>query len=236
MTTLEHSAGLNEIRDRLETVELRRRTVQLFTGLAVMITLLASGLLLAALFAGYWQDPPPAWLRVGVFAAIVLTWLAAAWWCIVRELTARQNQAQVARYVEQAIPDLHNGLINSILLAKDTQQASDELVRFAIDEAAVNSRSVDLARSVSLRPLKRFSAAAVSACILLVAFAALQAGPFWRGLTAVMAPGQDMLKLEDLSPGDGSVPLGRDVLVRAWVDNSQGWPVQGTVIFPDGKT
>jgi len=236
MTTLEHSAGLNEIRDRLETVELRRRTVRLFTGLAAIVMFLASGLLLAALVAGYWQAPPPVWLRAGLFIVLAAAWVGAAWWFIVRELTARQNQAQVARFVEQAIPDLHNGLINSVLLARDTQQASQELVRHAIDEAAGESRSVDLARSVSLRPLRRWSVAAVSACGLLVAFAALQTEAFWRGLTAVMAPAQSMIALDDLSPGDGSVPLGNDVRIKAWVSNPHGWPVRGAVVFPDGKT
>ena len=233
MTTLEQYTGLDEIRDRLETVEVHRRTVRLLAGSAAMITLLTSGLLFGAIVAGYWQAPPPLWLRMSVLAVIVATWAAAAWGFILREFTTRQNQAQTARYVEQAIPDLHNSLINSILLAEDTHQASDVLVGRAIDEAAAESRSVDLARSVSRRSLKRWSGAAALACAALVAFAVLQTGPFYRGINAVI--GLQMPTLDELTPEDTTVPLGQRVVIKAWVDNPQGWPVTGTVVFADGR-
>ena len=236
MTTLGHHDSLAEIRARLESVAFRRRTICLLTGLAAMTTLLASGLVLAAAAGGYWQGPPPQALRTGLCVMLCAVWVLGAWWFIARELLRTQNDAQIARYVEQAIPGLHNGLINSILLAGDDEQVAPDLVRRVIDEAADEARGVDLARSVSLRPLKRWALAAAGACVVFGAFASLQASPFWRGVQAVLAPGRTLVELERLAPGDATVELGEDITIRATLSNDGGWPVRARIVFADGTS
>jgi len=235
MTTLEHHAGLREIRSRLDAVEFRRRTVRLATGVSAMVALVASGLIVAGAAGGYWQGPPPQMLRTGLCGLLVGLWALAAWWFIIRELARRPNAAQTARYVEQAIGDLHNGLINSILLARDEDQVSEDLVRHAINEAAAESRSVDLARSVSLRPLKRWVLAAVIAGATMGAFASMQAGPFWRGVLAVLAPGRALVDMEHLAPGTARIDLGQDVTIRARLSNPHNWPISAAVVLADGR-
>jgi len=235
MTTLEHSDALAEIRARLDAVAFRCRTVGLLTGVAAMATLLASGLVLAAAAGGYWQGPPPQALRIGLCGALCAVWALGAWWFIARELLRTRNDAQIARYVEQAIGGLHNELINAILLAGDDEQVAPELVQCVIDQTADDTRNVDLEQSVSLSTLKRWVLAAMLACVAFGAFASLQAGPFWRGVQAVLAPGRTLVDLEHMAPGNATVDLGRDVTIRATLSNDGGWPVRGRIVFADGR-
>ncbi|MCD4669943.1 MAG: hypothetical protein K8S14_05815, partial [Actinomycetia bacterium] len=159
---------------------------------------------------------------------------------VLRAILRKQNDAQTARFVEQAIPELRNNLINSVLLSQDTEQQQAGLVQLAIREAADDTRKVNFKKSISTRPVRRWSLAALISCAILVGFAILQTGPLTRGLLAVMAPGayvpnRGTVELLELSPGDTTIFAGQSVTLSARVRNDRGQTLKGEVIFDDGR-
>ncbi len=224
MTTVDHYLGIDEILERLEAVQSRRWAIRLVGGAVATGTVLVAGLLVAAVACGYWTDQPPLLLRWALLGCGVAAFVAAAVWFVLRALLWRSNPAQTARFIERAIPQLRNDLINSVLLAGDRRQASGELVQEAILEATADVRSVDLSRSVSLRSLKRWGIALGVALVMLTAFGSLQPGPLKRGLLAVLVPtgyvpADNEIELLALTPGDITCFAGRPLAIVAKIRN-----------------
>ncbi len=239
MTTLEQNRSLAEIYRQLDTVRMRRWSVDLLAGAAAVVAVACLTLLAVSAGVGYLPGQPPAALRWAILAVAILAFSAAAWWFLLRRAFRRHNRAQAARFVEQHLPRLGNELINSVLLARDDEQASPELVALAIEEAARDSRSVDLLSSVSLRSLKRWAVAAAAAVVLLGAFATLQGEPFRRGLLAVLRPGGHVpivntLRLVVLTPGDATVFAGESVTIVAKIVNDSETSYPAHVLIEGG--
>ena len=236
MTTLNHYEGVNDILRRLDAVEVHRRALSLLSGLAAMAALVTGGLLVAAASAGYWPNQPPVVLRWMLLAALCLVWAAGLVVFILPGLSGRRNPAQIARFIEQAMPEMRNDLISSVLLARDAAQASPVLVQQVIREALRGVRREDLRRSVSRRPLARRLAVALVCGALLATFVWFQGAAFRRGLLAVISPGGFVpvlgtVELVDLTPGDARVFVGESVTVTARVRNDAGQKLTGQMIF-----
>ena len=223
MTSIPHYRGINEILRRLDSVHARQRTVRLVTGLAALGTMVFASLVLTTLACGYWPDQPPGVLRWILAAGCLCLWGAVLGAMLFRSVLWRQSPAQTARFIEAASPELRNDLINSVLLAEDTDQVSEGLVQQAIDETVRASRGADLEASVSPRTLKRWGIAAAIAGAVVVALASLQPGPFRRGLMALAAPWKYVAHVNTLrdvaiSPGDATVFAGKRVRVIARIE------------------
>jgi len=188
MTTLARYDHADQILRKLSAVRARRWTLGMLTGVVATGTFLLAVALAVSLAAGYWRPAPPPWLRWALLAAGAGTLLTAAAWFLLRAALWRENPAQTARYVEQALPELDNDLINAVLLSRDGGQASPALVQKAIDESAARAGRVDLSESISMRRLRRWGIALAATAVLTAAFAIAQPGPFGRGLWAVLAP------------------------------------------------
>ncbi|MCD4826073.1 MAG: hypothetical protein K8S55_15895 [Phycisphaerae bacterium] len=245
MTTLRSSLsgdsyrGAAELLDRIEQVRYRRRMVGLLSAVAAVIAVGSVAVLLASL-VGYVPGQPPAALRWGVFCVLVILAGVAAGGLVKRLFFSRQNHAQTARFIEQSMPQLHNDLINSVLLSRDTDQPSAELVQCAILESLQWTEQYDLVSSVSLRPLKRWAVAGWAGLIVLLVFAAFQPGPFGRGLHAALTPGRfvpasnDIL-LVSLSPGDATVFPGDPLDIALEVRNPRGQTFEAEVVIEGQK-
>jgi len=239
MTTLTRYEGTEEVFRRLESVRARRYALGLATGIAAVIAIAMGTIIAAALICGYWPDQPPVMLRWGVLISACGVLSGAVVWYLLAAVFWRQNLAQTARAVEQAIPDLHNDLINTVLLSRDSEQASPDLVQEAIREAVRRSRDKELDRSVSPRSLKRWGLACAVTTVVLAAFALLQPGPFHRGLTAAVAPGSFVphvngVELVSLSPQDATVFAGERVVVLAKVRDEGRADMSGEVLLEHG--
>jgi len=238
MTGSDRYSAEDEILRQLALVRRRLRATCLLAGLAATAAIAAAAALIAAAAAGYWPDQPPALLRWGLLLAGSVAVAAAVSLFLVRWLIWRHNPAQTARFVERALPELNNGLINSVLLARDADQASRELVQAAIQEAAGELRSVDLRRSVSLRPVKRWAIVLALTAGLGGAFALIQPGAVRRGMLAVLRPGAYVpaandIELVSLSPGDLTCFAGRPLTITAKVRNSQARQYRAEVCIED---
>lgn len=236
MTTMQPQPPLDEILAQLTRVQSRRRRVRLMEALTATGVITLAALLAMALGGGYWPDQPPALLRWG----LLLGGLAGVGWAMVgwvlRAAMWRQNPAQTARFIEQSIPQVRNDLINSVLLAGDKTQASPELVARAIAEAAGRSRQVDLAASISRRPLQRWLTALAIAVVTFAAVAIFQGGPMKRGLLAVLAPQSFVAPLNDLDllalePGDASMFAGESLAIVARIRNDQAHKLAGQLLL-----
>lgn len=249
MTTLESHAtlapGQTDGRDhvlgsllhRLDRLQARRWTVRLLTAVLAVSAIALGAVLAVSAGAGYWHDQPPVWLRWLLLAGMCAATGAALLLFLGRALLWRQNVAQTARFVEQAMPGLRNDLINSVLLADDRQQASPELVDQAIREGVERSRAVDIGRSISMRGLKRWALAAALSAGALAGFAFGQPGPFQRGLLAVLSPtsyvpANNRLKLVSIEPPDNAVfYAGQAISIIARIENPSAEALAGQVFI-----
>jgi len=84
MTTMESRPGLNEIFNRLDSLQSRRRLMRLAMGVVAVLTVVMGSLLVALPAAGYWPDQPPAALRWSILALLCVLWAAAVAWYLVR--------------------------------------------------------------------------------------------------------------------------------------------------------
>ncbi len=236
MTTLSNRyQGIDEILLRLAAVKSRRWGLNLLTALLAVVTITAGAITACSLITGYWPGQPPAALRWVLLALAGGSFVGAVAWYVVRALMWNQNEAQIARFVEQAMPELRNDLINSVLLADDSSQASEELVQQAINEAARRSRNVDVTQSISLVGLKRWGISAAVSVALLVAFAAFSGDRFSRGLMG-MTPGAYLqtvnnIELLSLTPGDIKIFAGTQIDVVADIRNNEEAPLKADLII-----
>ncbi|MFW5841532.1 MAG: hypothetical protein ACOCZE_13195, partial [Planctomycetota bacterium] len=240
MTTIRAYRGSDEIQQRIATVRRRAWLVRVEIGLLAVVTAAAGGLLLAGLSLGYWPDQPATPLRWAVLGVGSLALAAALAWLTLRGIFWRLSPAQMARQIEQVLPEVRNDLINAILLAEDDQQISAELVQQAIYESQSRSEQIDLRRSVSLRPLRNWSIAAGLALLAAGAFAFLQPGVLQRALIAARpgayVPHRNLLVLEELTPGDATVFIGQPVTIRATIaPPADGEALEAEVLFADGE-
>ncbi len=240
MTTLSNRyQGVDEILQRLEAVRSRRWGLNLLTACLAVVTIVAGVITASSLITGFWPGQPPAMLRWVLLAVVCGALVGSLAMYVVRALMWNQNEAQVARFVEQALPELRNDLINSVLLAGDNTQASEELVQQAIHEAARRARNVDVNRSISMTAIKRWGIAAGVAVTLLAAFAAASPDRFSRGLMG-MTPGTylptvNALELLSLTPGDIKIFAGAPVDVVAEIRNADERALKADVIIKDGE-
>jgi len=163
-------------------------------------------------------------------------WAWALGWFVVRALMHRENQAQTARFIEQSLPELRNDFINSVLLARDKDQISPDLVAQAIHEAASRSSNIDVACSVSLRRTRTWSIVAAAALLALCLCYVLMPNVMRRGASAIFTPTQYLAKvgsvnITGVSPGDAKFFVGEQVKVVATVDNPDGRELQGRLII-----
>ena len=103
--------GIDDIRQCLTAVQQRRWRLRLLAGLAAIVTILSAVLVVVTLTAGYWSGQPPAALRWGLLIVAAGALLIAAARFVLRPFAWRQTPAQVARFVEQARPELRNDLV-----------------------------------------------------------------------------------------------------------------------------
>jgi hypothetical protein len=220
MTTLNSYRGVDELLEKLRAVRLRQWLADVAAGTLAMVCITLATALVVSVTLGYWPDQPPALLRWAVLVAGVAVLAGALVWCWLRPALRRRNAAQTARLVESALPDVHNDLINSILLARDDGQVSPELVQQAIDEAVGRCSHVELTRSVSVQPVRKWALATGILAVVTAVFILLQPGRLSRGVLAAITPTEyvprvNSIELESLTPGDATVFAGETVAIAA---------------------
>ncbi|RPI60578.1 MAG: hypothetical protein EHM48_07015, partial [Planctomycetaceae bacterium] len=241
MTTLEHHHDSAEIFRRLSAVATHSRLIGLLAGGLAAVAIISAAVLVCAAGMAYWVGQPPAAIRWVLLVGLIALSVFVVGWFVVRTALLRRNPAQTARLVEQALPQLRNDLINSVLLAGDSQQASPELVDQAIAETIRQCDGMDLAKSISTLSLRRWATAAAISAAMLLAFASLQYQPFKRGLLAVLMPSDyvstvNTIELLSIEPNDSTPPrfAGSPLNIVAKIRNADAKPYKAEVLI-DGE-
>jgi len=239
MTTLPQYTGMSDIFRQLDDIRGRRWALRLATGALTVAAIVLAAVLVLGLALGYWPDQPPVALRWALLALAALAAVGGLGWFVLRPAVWRQNPAQTARFIEQALPELRNDLINSVLLARDKDQVSPELVQLAIHEALRRSKRVNVRESLSTRPLSRGVLVTGIIAVAVAAFAIFQPGPFRRGLLGAIVPTAYVERVNDIElvqilPEDGATCfVGETVTILATIRNGEHLPYRGEVIVKD---
>ena len=231
--------GIGQIRAALARVRTRRRLVRTAADIGAAVAAAAAALLVLFLTMGYWPAQPPTALRWLCLVVLSGTWVAAAVWLVRRMVRSGQSLAEVARFVEQARPELRNDLINSVLLSADRHQSSRYFVQRAIHESVARLRKADIDTTVSRRTAAQRLAVAGAGLVVLAALVLLQPQAMARALTSALTPTRyvphdNRLELTSLSPGDTTCFAGTAVTVVAGIRNEPATALAGQVLI-DGQ-
>jgi hypothetical protein len=207
MTT--HEAQIREIVG-LARARWRRERV---AHAVIRASLAGAGVLGAALVAvRLFGQAPLSLLLVG--AATVIGGVAAAVWGLA-PLRHIPSDAQVARFVEEHVPELDDRLVSAVdaLLARRT--APPALAAAMMADAAARASRIDLDRVVPADALRRIGIQASAALALLVAMLVVSLGPArsaWDAAALTFFPSQVNLQV---SPGDARVVAGQPLTIEA---------------------
>ncbi len=237
MTTLEYR-NVQDILGQLAFVQLRRRLLAMLTGLAAVTVIVLGSMLVALPLAGLWPAQPPATLRWGLMAVLAVLWAGAIAHFLLRWVTWKQNPAQIARFIEEAMPEIRNDLINTVLLSRNRNQVSPEMVELAIREAVARTRRLDIVKSISLKNLMHWGIAAGAAIVLMIAVNYAFPAAMKRGWTAIFSPAQYLpqkgtVEILSVTPGDTSAFIGDHLKITATIKT--GKPLTAEIII-DGDS
>lgn len=210
MTQIHHPAYLL-IEDQLDAIGQKYRVVclvrgaMLFLGVGLLVSLAAA--LVAHLAGEGWGS------RLVLTAWIAWTLASLGLW-IVRPLLIRPEPVQVARLVEQRIEGLHNGLTNSVLLARATDLRDSPFLPHIFDEVLTQTRSKSLDQAVRFADLKPLGMRLGAAVGLAIVIAVLFPAPFAHGWRQMFSPGgfvpqQGEMVIESVLPGDVTLVAGQ---------------------------
>ena len=123
------------------------KTVAVVEGLLLSLSFVCGSLFVLTLFAGHL----PSRVRM-VLALTFLTGLAVVFFSrVMKPLFHPRTDAEVARHIEEALPELNNALINAVHLAHDELVQQPGLVRRAIEESADTSAGTNFSKAISRR-------------------------------------------------------------------------------------
>jgi len=223
----------------LHLVDRRRRRAAIVSGLALWVAITAGCVLLASLLAGVFTLPVAVrWMLLGLMVGAPVLSGAVL---LLRLFQVRAGPEYLARYVEQRVPGLGNGLINAVQLAADAMFAGSVLTDKAIAEAARSARRVLPEQVVRLGRLWRRLVLAGLVTGALAAYIATAPGTFAAGLRGVLNPRRFIpragsIPIVDIQPGDVTVTAGEPLTVTLTVRNDAGEALNARlVVLRDGR-
>ncbi len=240
MTTLTDFRPYFEVLARVDRVRGRLRAIAMLAGVLAFVTVLGGTVLLATVLQGFLRFGPPGRLVLLIGGALGIA--AAFWRWIVLPIRYEPSPKETARFIEMRVPEVGNGLINTLLLAEHADEWSAALVGRAIDEAAAGVRRVDLVRAVSSDRVKRWGVACAVAVVALAAFVGvayprfLSAGlqvlrPFDRTIASVGAA-----RIVSVSPGNAEWIKGEPLDIEVTIAGPQGRLFDGFVEIEETDT
>ncbi len=226
-----------EIVRRIERTRGQRKRVLVAHGILSYIALVLALLLASCGFEAvvHFSDA----VRKAMLAGFVLVILGGAGVLVFRPLFDEWTNEQIALFVETAYPQIRNGLINSLRLAKADVVVSPPMVNEAIKEAALESGQYDFSKAIDRGPLVRSGWAAGIMVVLAIVSAVLWPQRFGNSLNRILKPASEVpalgdIKIEKVDPGDTAVISGDDLVVTAEITNPSGRSIDGVLIYrPD---
>ena len=234
MSSVQHSSYLR-IEDKLDQLGQRMRVRRLLRGALLCLATVTAGTLILGAIA-HWT--PAASVRLW---ALLTAWVAlvigAVFVWIVIPLAARFDAVRVARHLESTIGSLHNGLTNSVLLARRGDIENNPYLEPIFDEVEAGLSAGALNNAVKLSDLRRL---AIVCCGVMAA-----GGIVWLAAPGVIGHGVRQLfepnafvprvgaaKLVTVTPGDVTLVAGESLELSAVADTPAG--STANVVFKNG--
>jgi hypothetical protein len=239
MTQLSLDDAYLHIEDQLDAVGQKYRGLQIARGAILWIATAVVSTWIAALAAHFIGDATAGhshWNYVvlavwaGIMVAATLLWF-------IRPMLIRPGTVQMARLLESRVDGLHNGLTNSVLLAKANDlQASPWLPQiFREIQASMSTQPVGDAVKMSDLNSVIFRSALLVVPLLLSAM--IFQRPFFHGWQqmlhpAVFIPKTGSMKITDVKPGDLTLVAGQPLEIEIIATGPQ--TPEARLIFDEG--
>lgn len=211
MTQLAHHPAYLLIADRLDAIGQKYRVQRLVRGVMLWIVFALAATVVAA-FAAHLIGQSR-WIF-----AITTAWLiwivgSSILWFF-RPMLLRPRPVQVARLVEARIPDLHNGLTNSILLASAKDLSQSPWLPQIFEEVLLTTRGKpldDAIRWSDLRPLSLRLLPIFFLSLLAVVLMPSKLAHGWQQMfsPATFVPRVGVMEITGVQPGDATVVAGQ---------------------------
>jgi hypothetical protein len=225
----------SEIQRKLQHLRERWHRIHIAEGGLVLSAWLLGTILAFTMIEG-WAHTPQAIRWVMVLGLLVLL-VGGLVILVFRRLLASRSDEELALLAERAFPDVQNGLINAVRLAKDSDAPSPDLVDAAIREAASRVAPVDLTSAVSTKRLRRYAiVTAVFGATILIGLAVFPSR-MQNAFARIAFPGRPIPKIgrviiKEMTPaGDSTLVSGDSLKVAAIIEPAGGHEIAGTFIY-----
>ena len=223
----------NRILDVVRSVRWRWRARLALRGLAWIVGITATVVFLSAvgLERLRFSEDAVVWLRI-------LTWgtlLTSAWVFLVRPLSRRVTDTQVALYLEEHEPSLEHAVTS--VLDEGSRSASPDLTQAVTEIALERAKRVEYGRRVEQSGLYRFAGALTAVAVLAISATLLGPAHLRLGLSALLFPTVDAATVNPYSvavlPGDATIARGSDQIISAVLS---GFEAADASIFTKGES
>ena len=235
MPTLPTSPAYLRIEDELDRLGQRLRVRRLVRGgLLCGATLTAATVVIGAIAHVTPAGSTRLWMLLALW--ILIATAALALW-VVRPLMFKLDSIRVARELESRVGTLHNGLTNSVLLARRFDAKTNPYLEPIFSEVEAGLRAGSLQDAIPLAELRRL-AIACSTIIVIGGIAWLAApGIIGHGVRQLFVPSAFVpragaAKLVTVLPGDVTLVAGEALELSAVADAPVGSPAN--VVFKNG--
>jgi len=217
MTVINHYERADEVFRQVRRVRDLWWSLSLGRGVLTYVAVAAGALLFATGFEGLFHTGSVS--RTLLLSLVAAAALVGLFVCLLRPVFRQVSEERVARLIELHYPELDNGLINAVQLARDAQVPSRALVQKQLAEVAEQARGYDLRRAVDRRPFHTSALAAAAVLTLLVLYILLSPARFTNALVRILHPRSHLpvvgaVRIEAVEPGSTTVIYGSDLDVR----------------------
>jgi hypothetical protein len=223
----------------LQRVRARWRLVRIWSGVFLYVAVLAgAGATVVGVECS--MADSPAWLRQAMVSAVAaVAAMGFAAWVLLRMLQDRSDE-EFALLVEMAFPEVQNGLINAVRLAKDDQVVSPSLVSAAMRETLRRMAPLEPLHAVDRRPLRRSAAGATAFVAVAACLVAFMPGRVANALQRLLRPGANLAKVGRVNilkvePGDRvgkeALVAGETLIVTATIEPVGLREIEGVLLY-----
>jgi hypothetical protein len=235
MSQLNLPASYAQIEDQLDAIGQRWRIVQIVRGLVLwsggaMVSLVAAVFLAATVGQGKCAVAAlSVWIAWIMFSAVL--WIG-------RPLLLRPRLTQVARLIESRVDGLHNGLTNSVLLARADDLRSSPFLSAIFEEVLAVVRKQPVEEAVGMSEIKPVALRVGGAAVAMILLAICVPSVFGHGFKQLFSPSRFVpvtrsAKLIDVRPGDVTLVSGQPLEIAVIAEDTH--PNDGRLIFDDGS-
>ncbi len=215
MTQLASHPAYLAIEDRLDAVGQKYRVQRIVRGAMLFVTTLLAATLAGALVANAMGQSRWTWVVLAAWLGVLV--VAALLW-LLRPILIQPRLVEVARLVEHRVEGLHNGLTNSVLLARADDMAASPWIGPIFEEIAGSTESKSLDEAVKITDLRSLAwklAAGVGVMVILLALWPATFAHGWRQLFSPTAfvPKVGAYEILNIQPGDVTLVTGQPLEV-----------------------